>query len=132
MHPVVHFEISGPDPEALQRFYTELFGWEYGMGDAATDEVSEPGHYGFVDGATTGDGGINGGVGGGTGHPARVTFYVGVADVEAALARAEAHGGARAMGPAVSPARDLAVGWFTDPQGNLVGVAGPPPTEEPS
>jgi predicted enzyme related to lactoylglutathione lyase len=130
MHPVVHFEISGPDPEALQGFYAELFGWEYGMGDAATEEVSAPGSYGFVDGASTG--GINGGVGGGAGHPSRVTFYVGVSDVEATLARAEEHGGTRALGPAVSAARDLAVGWFTDPQGNLVGVAGPAPGEDPT
>ncbi|HMJ77816.1 MAG TPA: VOC family protein [Iamia sp.] len=130
MHPVVHFEISGPDPEALQSFYADIFGWEYGLGDAATEEVSAPGQYGFVDGGATG--GINGGVGGGDGHPPRVLFYVGVPDVEAALARAEQAGGTRRMGPAVAAARDLAVGWFADPQGNLVGVAGPAPQDDPA
>src|SRR5687767_4726166 len=27
-NPVVSFEIRGPDPERLRRFYTEVFGWD--------------------------------------------------------------------------------------------------------
>ncbi len=50
--------------------------------------------------------------------------YVGVPDVEAALREAERHGGTRVLGPARSPG-GLVVGRFTDPEGNLVGVAGP-------
>lgn len=46
------------------------------------------------------------------------------ADVEAALQRAESLGGIRQMGPSRSPT-GLVVGHFTDPEGNLVGVAGP-------
>jgi predicted enzyme related to lactoylglutathione lyase len=49
---------------------------------------------------------------------------VGVPDVEAALAAAERLGGKRLMGPAPGPG-DFAVGQFSDPEGNLVGVAGP-------
>ena len=64
--PVVHFEIIGRDPAGLRGYYGELFGWEFHTGDAATEAVSRPGKYGFVDGSTTGDG-INGGVGGGEG-----------------------------------------------------------------
>jgi len=122
---VVHFEVLGADPTALRGYYGQLFGWEFNVGDATTDRVSQPGEYGFVDGATTGDGtGINGGVGGGAGHRPRVLFYVAVPDVEEALRAAERLGGARVMGP--EPARgDFAVGHFTDPEGNLVGVAGP-------
>ena len=60
--PVVHFEIIGSDPAKLRSYYGQLFGWEFQIGDATTEAVSQPGSYGFVDGATTG-GGINGGVG---------------------------------------------------------------------
>ena len=122
--PVVHFEIVGAGPAKLREYYGDLFGWEFLLGDAVTEEVSRSGEYGFVDGGTTG--GINGGVGGGAGFAPRVLFYVGVPDVESALRKAEELGGRRVMGPA--RAGDFAVGHFTDPEGNLVGVAG---QEEP-
>jgi predicted enzyme related to lactoylglutathione lyase len=135
--PVVHFEIIGTDPAKLQGYYGELFGWSFHPGDAVTDKVSQPGRYGFVDGSTTGsDGspGINGGVGGGPGYERRVLFYVGVADVEAALRKAEDLGGTRLMGPEPESGGDFAVGRFVDPEGNVVGVAGPssPATREPT
>jgi predicted enzyme related to lactoylglutathione lyase len=124
--PVVHFEIIGNDPAKLRSYYGDLFGWEFATGDAATEAVSQPGGYGFVDGSTTGDGtGINGGVGGGAGYERRVLFYVGVPDVEAALQKAESLGGTRRMGPEPASGGDFAVGHFTDPEGHLIGVAGP-------
>ena len=119
--PVVHFEIIGDDPGRLRTFYAGLFGWDYATGDAATDAVSAPGEYGFVSGEETG--GINGGVGGGAGLEPRVLFYVGVPDVEAALTEAERLGGRRLLGPEGTPGV-LVVGRFSDPQGNVVGVAG--------
>jgi len=122
--PVVHFEIIGRDPAKLRAYYGELFGWEFHTGDAATEEVSAPGRYGFVDGSTTGDGaGINGGIGGGADYEGRVLFYVGVPNVEEALRKAESLGGKRLMGPAGTPGI-LVVGRFTDPEGHLIGVAG--------
>lgn len=121
--PVVHFEIIGKDPAKLRSYYADLFGWEFQVGDAATEAVSEPGKYGFVDRFTTPDGtGINGGVGGGKRHERRVLFYVGVPDVEAALQKAESLGGTRTLGPEGVPGA-LTVGQFTDPEGNLIGVA---------
>jgi uncharacterized protein len=120
--PVVHFEVIGNDPAKLRSFYTGLFEWEFAIDDAATEAISQPGNYGFVDGSTTGAG-INGGVGGGEGYEARVLFYVGVPNVEAALKKAESLGGKRRMGPEGTPGR-LVVGQFTDPEGNLIGVAG--------
>ncbi|MGP4095376.1 VOC family protein [Nonomuraea sp. KM90] len=120
--PVVHFEIIGQEPERLRGYYGELFGWEFATGDAATEKVSAPGAYGFVGAASTG---LNGGVGGGAGYERRVLFYVGVPDVEAALREAERLGGTRLLGPERAPGGDLVVGQFTDPEGNLIGVAGP-------
>jgi len=118
---IVHFEIIGTDPASLRDYYGELFGWEFQTGNAATEAVSQKGNYGFVDGST--NGGINGGVGGGEGHEARVLFYVSVPDVEEALATAERLGGKRVMGPEGEPGT-IVVGHFTDPEGNLIGVAG--------
>ena len=122
---VVHFEIIGSDPAKLRGYYGELFGWEFRMGDATTAKVSQPGMYGFVDGRTTGaENGINGGIGGGQGHERRVLFYVGVPDVESSLQKAESLGGKRLMGPEPKSGH-FAVGHFMDPEGNVIGVAGP-------
>ncbi|MGZ4710087.1 MAG: VOC family protein [Acidimicrobiales bacterium] len=124
--PIVHFEIIGDDPAGLRDYYGRLFGWEFDTGDSVVEAVSEPGNYGFVAPNVTADGtGIPLGVGGGAGYQAHTLAYVGVPDVEAALRRAEELGGTRLMGPERAPGRDLVVGQFTDPEGNLVGVAGP-------
>jgi predicted enzyme related to lactoylglutathione lyase len=53
-----------------------------------------------------------------------VLFYVGAADVEAALADAERLGGRRVMGPDRAPGGLLVV-QIADPEGNVVGLAGP-------
>lgn len=122
--PVVHFEIIGKDPANLRNYFGKLFGWEFDTSSPVAEAVSEPGNYGFMDRVTTSDGtGIPGGVGGGSRYGSHVIFYVGVADVEAALQKAESLGGQRQMGPARAPT-GLVVGQFTDPEGNLIGVAG--------
>ena len=87
--------------------------------------MSEAGNYGFVQRYTTSDGtGIRGGVGGGSGYPRHAIFYLAVPDVESALQAAERLGGKRVLGPKKNPGSDLVVGHFTDPEGNLIGVAG--------
>jgi predicted enzyme related to lactoylglutathione lyase len=122
--PVVHFEITGTDPERLRGYFGDLFGWEFETPSPVSREVSEPESYGFLDLITTGDGtGIRGGIGGGPRYSSHAVFYVGVPSVEAALQRAESLGGTRVMGPATSPS-GLVVGHFTDPEGALIGVAG--------
>jgi hypothetical protein len=122
--PVVHFEVIGKDPTRLREYFSELFGWEFDVPSPVAPEVSAPDHYGFLDLITTDDGtGIRGGIGGGPGFESHAVFYVGVADVEAALRRAEELGGTRVMGPATSP-NGLVIGHFTDPEGTLMGVAG--------
>ena len=117
--PVVHFEIIGTDPARLREYYGELFGWKFDTSGPVTESVSEPGNYGFV----ANEDGIPGGVGGGAGHRRQVLFYVGVPDVEAALRAAEHLGGTRRMGPERTDETGLVVAHFTDPEGNLVGLA---------
>jgi uncharacterized protein len=121
--PVVHFEIIGNDPAKLRGFFGELFNWEYDTSGAVAETVSEPTDYGFIDLLTTSDGsGIRGGVGGGQAYDPHIVLYVGVPDVEAALSKAEALGGQRKIGPVTSP-NGLVIGQFTDPEGNLIGLA---------
>ena len=128
-NPVVHFEIIGTDPQALRDYYGELFGWDFDTSGRVSDQVSVPDDYGFVapdtSAAGPGTSGIPGGVGGGPGYPAHVLFYVAVPDVEVALQEAERLGGTRRLGPAKAPT-GLVVGHFTDPEGNLVGLAAVP------
>ena len=122
--PVVHFEIIGSDPAKLRSYYGDLFGWEFDTDSLVAPSVSESHQYGFVN--HEGDGvGIPGGVGGGSGYAGHAIFYVGVPNVEAALANAESLGGTRVMGPETKPGGGLVVGHFTDPEGNLIGLAGP-------
>ena len=121
--PVVHVEIIGRDPARLRAYYTELFGWDFATGGPVSAAVSEAGNYGFTEETSNGTG-VMGGVGGGSGYQPRALFYVGVPDVDAALRKAEELGGTRRMGPERSPGTELVVGHFTDPEGNLIGVAG--------
>ena len=115
--PVVHFEVIAKDPEEMQSYYSDLFGWDINS--------DNPVNYGIVsrEGNTNSDGvGIGGGVGGGPeGYDGHATFYVEVSDVEAALAKAESLGGSRMMGPEKVMER-LEIGLFNDPEGHLVGV----------
>ena len=63
--PVVHFEIIGQDPDKLQSYYSDLFGWAF--------NADNPMSYGVVprEGNVSADGvGIGGGVGRGPdGYP---------------------------------------------------------------
>jgi uncharacterized protein len=115
--PVVHFEVIGRDGERLQRYYSELFGWEI--------DADNPMNYGMVarEGNVNADGvGIGGGVGPGPeGYEGHVTFYVEVPDVEEALSRAESLGGSRMMGPETIMGQ-VELGQFKDPEGHVVGV----------
>jgi predicted enzyme related to lactoylglutathione lyase len=115
--PVVHFEVIGKDADKLQGYYSELFGWEF--------QADNPMKYGLVDREAnlSPEGlGIGGGVGTGPdGYEGHVTFYVGVDDVEAALAKAQSLGGTRVMGPE-KVMDQVELGLFQDPEGHLIGV----------
>jgi predicted enzyme related to lactoylglutathione lyase len=117
--PVMHFEVIGKDGDKLRSYYSELFGWQI--------DADNPMKYGMVqrEGNLSPEGiGIGGGIGTGPdGYDGHVTFYVGVEDVEAALAKAESLGGTRVMGP--EKMEQVEIGLFNDPEGHLIGVVKP-------
>jgi uncharacterized protein len=120
--PVVHFEVIGKDYATLSDFYGQLFGWKA--------NADNPMNYGVIareDNLTTDGIGIGGGLmalppemaGDSNGH---VTWYVEVADVDAALAKAESLGGQRLHGPDTVPGGGPTLGQFADPEGHLIGL----------
>jgi uncharacterized protein len=117
-YPVVHFEVTGKEGAKLASFFSELFGWQI--------DTNNPLGYGTVDREqNVGKDGV--GIGGGVGQAqpgsdGLVTFYVGVPDVDATLAKAEQLGGKRLFGPAEVPGTGITLGQFTDPEGRVIGL----------
>lgn len=123
MTRVVHFEIHGSDPEALGRFYAELFGWKVSRwGDVP---------YWLVDTGDQSRPGINGGLLLRRGPPPAddqaVNAFVCTVEVpslDASFARALALGGNEAVPKMAIPT----VGWLAyvkDPDGNILGLMQP-------
>jgi predicted enzyme related to lactoylglutathione lyase len=116
---IVHFEIPYDDESRARTFYGELFGW---------DLTSYPGmEYTMVTTGPTGDQGpseagfINGGMGRRGEHFAAPTVVIDVDDIDATLAKVDAHGGATLSGR--SAVGDM--GWsayFRDSEGNVIGL----------
>ena len=109
-HPVVHFEILGPDGPALQSYYTELFGWKI--------DSDNPPNYGIVTPIAPG---IGGGVSASQDGTAFLSFYVATDDLQASLDKAVSLGGTKVMDPTDIPGGP-SIAMFTDPQGNTVGL----------
>ena len=110
-HPVIHAEIRTSDPDATRAFCSDLFGWTYTDG-------AFPG-YTFAD--TGVEGALPTAIGPLQGGNDSVLFFVGVEDVEATLAQAEALGG-KIIQP-VQNVPGVSFGVLEDPQGHHIGVA---------
>jgi predicted enzyme related to lactoylglutathione lyase len=124
-NPVVHFEIIGKDPLVLRNFYQQLFGWDSEIDSSVATEISEKGSYGFIQNTTDSGKAIPGGIGGGPEFKAHVMFYVGVDNVPVFLNKAVSLGGKIVLGAIKKPGGGLVIAHFTDPEGNLIGIAGP-------
>jgi predicted enzyme related to lactoylglutathione lyase len=114
--PVVHFEIGCRDLERTKSFFSELFGWS----------ITEAGPAAMID-TQAGSPGINGHISALGHEPHQYTiFYVQVADIPAALAKAESLGGKTLVPPVKIPTGTFA--WFADPGGNTIGLWAPAAT----
>ena len=113
---VVWHQLATSDVERAKRFYTDLLGWGI--------EVWKPGEIDYP--MITVDGRTHGGFQDSEGAPTRWIGHVLVEDADAALARAEANGGA-----AAAPILDMPeVGRFAlirDPEGAVLSAYTPPP-----
>ena len=106
---VIHVEVVGKDGPALQKFYSDVLGWNL--------DTNNPGGYGMLrqEDLTAGIGAASDG---GTGH---VTFYIGAEDPEGTLAKVEANGG-RVIMPLTEVAPETTIALFADPEGHVVGL----------
>jgi hypothetical protein len=116
--PVVHFEVTGKDPQKLQGFYSKLFDWEI--------NADNPLNYGLVNavanGTEVGKGSIGGGVAAAQeGAPPSVTFYVQVPDLDATLKKVASMGGKTLVPPTEIP-NLVTFAMFQDLEGNAVGL----------
>jgi len=106
---IIHVEVVGKDGAALQRFYSDVFGW--------TLDTNNPGGYGLLR-----DGELTAGFGptqdGGPGH---VTFYVHTDDPSATLRKVEELGG-RVIMPLTEVAPETTIALFSDLEGHVVGL----------
>jgi predicted enzyme related to lactoylglutathione lyase len=114
---IVHFEINGPDEQALASFYTDVFGWQV--------QPQPQYQYGLV---ATGEGSLGGGIGrmeDGSGP----VIYIEVDRLDEALKSIAARGGSTVVEPTVVPGM-VKFAQFKDPAGNVIGLveAGEPPS----
>ncbi len=107
-NPVVHFEVTSADGKALQKFYTDAFGWSV--------DANNPMQYGMVE--AQGEG-IGGGIG--TEEEGIVTFYIQVDDPAAYLKKVQSLGGKVVQEPQDVPGGPT-IARFADPAGNVIGL----------
>ena len=107
-HPVVHFEIGCKDKETTSAFYQNVFGWSI-----------DPGPMGPINTHSTE--GIAGHITALGHEPHQFThFYIQTDDVAASLKQIEGAGGKTLVPPV--PISTGTFAWFTDPEGNTVGL----------
>ncbi len=115
-NPVVHFEIAGPDGQALRQFYRNLFGWDI------KELGEEMRNYGLVQ---CGEGGVGGGImeiSEDMSSCNYVTFYIQVDDLQASLDKLSDMGGATIMPPMEIAPGMGSIAMFSDPAHNVIGL----------
>ena len=136
MNRVVHFEVHAKDMDAMQKFYQELFGWDF------KSYGEEYGGYRVI---MTGPGpdeiagkmikmeeiGINGGMTKRQGEPAAsgapvnaFVCIIGVDDVDAVMKKGVELGGTVALAASDVPGVGR-LGYLKDPEQNIFGVIKP-------
>jgi uncharacterized protein len=106
---IIHVEVVGADGSKLQRFYGDVFGWDF--------DTNNPGGYGMHR-----QGDLTAGIGAAqNGQPGHVTFYVHSDDPQGTLTKVEQAGG-RVLMPLTEVAPETTIALFADPEGHVVGL----------
>ena len=107
--PIVFFDIAAPDLASQAAFYKAVFGWEANAAGGLTVPVTSP-LPGNLRVEPPGDGPLT-----------ERVLYVGVPDIDAALAKVKANGGQVVFGRVVAPGVVI-LALFQDPAGNRMGL----------
>jgi uncharacterized protein len=106
---IVHVEVRGKNGQSLQKFYSDVFGWNL--------DTNNPGGYGMER-----QGDMTGGIGATQdGSAGYVTFYVHTDNPNAVLEKVTANGGHVVM-PLTEVAPETTIALFTDPEGHMIGI----------
>jgi predicted enzyme related to lactoylglutathione lyase len=115
----VWIELATPDPDAAFAFYGALFGFE----KVGAMPMGDMGEYAFLGrGEDFRPGAVMSSAT--TGAPARWNWYVGVPDIDAAIATAKDRGGTLLQGPDPIPGGAYSAN-VADPHGFQIGLVGP-------
>lgn len=111
------FQIDTDDAAGAEKFYGELFGWNFGTDPSGPDYrlAMKPGGDGPQGGIFDTKGRL----------PNRAAFFVVVSDVAAAAEHTERLGG-KVVTPAVTTPDGLTFAHLQDPAGSVFGVYSPP------
>ncbi|MEU6427643.1 VOC family protein [Microbispora sp. NPDC046973] len=120
VNTVAWFEIASDDPEAVQRFYGDLFGWRF-RADEGSAAVGMDYRLISYDGDDEMRGGVFGTRGGMPGH---AVFTVLVRDVTETCRKVEALGG-KVLSEVVGNENGPDFAYLHDTSGNLFGVFAP-------
>jgi predicted enzyme related to lactoylglutathione lyase len=101
--PVVYFDIAGPKPAELQRFYADVFGWHADAKGQMNVPITSP-----VPASIRQD-------------PTEKRIYIGVDNVTAKLEQIKARGGT-IDAPRFEVKGVVVLGLFKDPAGNPMGL----------
>ncbi|NJP23572.1 VOC family protein [Microbispora hainanensis] len=120
VNTVAWFEVASDDPEGVQRFYGDLFGWRF-----QTDENSAAMGMDYRLISYDGDDEVSGGVFGIRGDmPGHAIFTVLVRDVAETCRTVETLGG-KVLSQVVGNESGPDFAYLHDPSGNLFGIFAP-------
>jgi hypothetical protein len=107
-HPIVFFEIAGPEGQKLQDFYRDTFGW--------TAEPNAAAAYAYMNSETPGikRAGIRQ-------DPPGTLLYIGTSDMDESVKKITDGGGTLIMKPTTIPG-SITFALFKDPAGNMMGL----------
>jgi uncharacterized protein len=109
-NPVLHFEVTAKTPKKLMAFYKAAFDWKFERGPHKGVHCIDTGTRKGVKGMLLEQGGY---------IPDYVSFYVGVKDMDKALAKIVKAGG-QIIRPEFSPGGRKVLAIVLDPEGHVI------------